>query len=275
MATVLPVTTRRLIKGALRLINVIATNEEPNSDDTDIALQSLDGLLSSLGTDLLNIFTFNPKRFLLVGGKQEYKLGPALDSAGQPTGADWVVERPMRIEQVKLILYPNVASVDGETVITANQGTLFLPIDQLNDEEFSSIRIRALQNQWPIASYDNGNYPVRTLSFWPIPTQSNAVELWMWDPLSLYEDLDQQLNLPQGYERYLRYKLAVELAPEFGKEVSPAVMAVMVEAEENVKALNQQIPRAYPSALAASLGPRGRGFTYLDMIGGPMVRQRY
>lgn len=269
MATVLPVTTRRLIKGALRLINVVAANEEPLAEDTDITLQAFDGLVSSLGTDILNIFTFNPQRFLLTGGKQTYTLGPAFDTDGNPTGADWVTERPMRIEQMQLILYPTIG---GGGEIGANQQTLFLPIAMLDDQEYASIRIRALQNQWPIAVYDNGNWPIRTLSFWPIPTQTNGVEIWMWDPLSLYENLDQELNLPQGYERYLRFKLAVEVAPEFGKEVSPAVLKALEEAEKNVKALNQQIPRSYVSPLAAALQPRGRGYNYLDMVGGPMIR---
>lgn len=275
MATVLPVTTRRLMKGALRLINVIAANEEPLAEDMDITLQAFDGLVSSLSADILNIFTFNPQRFLLEGGKQQYTLGPAFDSDGNPTGADWVTERPMRIEQIKLILYPVITYVNNEPVITENQQTLFLPIEMLDDQEYASIRVRALRNQWPTVVYDNGNWPVRTLSFWPIPTQTNGVEIWMWDPLSLYENLDQELNLPQGYERYLRFKLAVEIAPEFGKEVSPAVLKGLEEAEKNVKALNQQLPRAYPSIQAASLQPRGRGWNYLTMITGDALPRQW
>jgi len=99
-------TTRQLMKGALRLINVIGANEEPTADDADITLDALNGLVDSLGTDLLNIHTFTPYRFPLVPGQQDYTLGPALDKNGTPLNPDWVVTRPNRIEQAKLLLYP-------------------------------------------------------------------------------------------------------------------------------------------------------------------------
>lgn len=109
-------TTRNLIKGAMRLINVTAANEEPSQDDMEIALSSLNGLVDSLGNDILNIYTVQPYYFPLTPGKQHYTLGPALDSAGNLTGADWVITRPMRIEQAKLLLYPQI-SYPSEPVV--------------------------------------------------------------------------------------------------------------------------------------------------------------
>lgn len=106
-------TARKLIKGSLRLINAIAANEEPSAEDTDITISALNGMLDSMANDLLNVYTFTPYRFLLEAGKTDYLLGPALDSAGIATGADWVVERPMRIEQAKVMLYPSVVCEPG------------------------------------------------------------------------------------------------------------------------------------------------------------------
>lgn len=421
-------TMRTLLTGALRLINVVQANEEPTADDMDISLQSFNGLLDSMANDLLNIFTFTPYRFLLASGQRDYLVGPALDSAGNPTGADWVTTRPMRIEQAKLILYPTVAygeagsnynycvtltcrngydgdvgvagyigstppfqvvqtpqgqldiadplwlttggysssffmgsgattlavpdvvpmevgetrtfgnseygffqfdywfpcregdqlwvtssTFSGQTpwnvvvtvgpdadngeqytltsggdspytqelsvtrnanigtraapVITTagvtigvNQGSIVLPIGSLSDEDYSSISMRALQSTWPTNFYDSGSYPTRKLSFWPVPQQQYAVELWMWEPLATKDSLDEQLNLPPGYERYLRYKMAIELAPEFGKEVGPAVRASCEEAEAGIKRMNQRIPRVFNSVSASQLYAGQRGY---------------
>ena len=113
-------TTRNLIKGALRLINVTAANEEPSQDDMEISLSSLNGLVDSLGNDILNIYTVQPYYFPLTPGKQHYTLGPALDSAGNLTGADWVITRPMRIEQAKLLLYPTITYPSEPVVVGCN-----------------------------------------------------------------------------------------------------------------------------------------------------------
>lgn len=71
----------------------------------DISREALNALISSKSNELLNIHTITPYTFSLVPGQHEYKLGPALDDAGAATGADWVVERPMRIEKANLLLY--------------------------------------------------------------------------------------------------------------------------------------------------------------------------
>jgi len=91
----------------MRLNRLIATNETPTDDEMRVAQQSLAGLIDSLQTDLLNIYTTSPHRFLLTPGQGEYTLGPAVDN-GELTGADWILPRPVRIEQAKLLLYPQI-----------------------------------------------------------------------------------------------------------------------------------------------------------------------
>ncbi len=257
-------TARQLFKGAMRLINVIGTNEEPTADDMDITREAFNAMVGSMGTDLLNIYTFTPHKFVLTPGQWQYTLGPAVDSAGANTNADWVIERPMRIEQMKLILNPEI---DGSNV-TITTSSLFLPINMLQDEDFASIRVRYLSNKWPTVCYDDGGFPTRQLNFWPIPTEVNAVEIWMWEPLAIFDNLDEVLNFPPGYERYLRTKLAIEIAPEFGKSVSPSVMESYLESRNNIKGLNQQIPKKILSRAAYSIGQRQQQFTYIDMIRG-------
>ena len=163
--------------------------------------------------------------------------------------------------------------------ISINQQTLSIPLRKVDDDDYSSIGLRGLRSTYPTVWYDNGNFPLRTLYFWPVPAQNWAVELWLWQPLDQQVDLDAELNLPPGYERYLRFKLAMELAAEFGKEVPPLVMQQAQEAEAAVKRLNQQTPLAHPSTLArATQGRRvAQGTGIIDSVafrsGGWMLEQ--
>jgi len=154
------------------------------------------------------------------------------------------------------------------------ENTVFLPVAMLSDEEYSAIRLRGMRNKWPTMVYDNGNYPVRTLSFWPVPSEATGVEVWAWEPLDVYADLDTELNLPQGYERYLRFALAVELAAEFGKEVPTAVRANLQDAEANLRRMNQQTPTMKSSKAMDSITNKEKHWNYLDMIMGAGVPRR-
>jgi len=156
---------------------------------------------------------------------------------------------------------PNVYAEATVTVVGAEASgqTLFMPLSLISDERYADIVIRDLKSSWPTKLYDSGSYPVRTIRVWPVPQQQYAVELWMWQPLATYATLDDELNLPPGYERYLRFKLAVEIAPEFGKEVGNSVKLSLNEAEASIKRLNQQLPVGESSVSGAALQQRNHG----------------
>ena len=154
--------------------------------------------------------------------------------------------------------------------ITFGPNTLSIPLRQVDDADFAGIALRGLNSTYPNVWYDNGNYPLRTISLWPIPQQSWAIELWCWEPIGQSTDLDAPLNLPPGYERYLRFKLAVEIAAEFGKEVPPLVLKNLQEAEATIKRMNTQTPLANPSSLAvaSSAGNIPGSVDWVGMRGG-------
>lgn len=167
----------------------------------------------------------------------------------------------------------NSTPLDNGALITT-ENTVFLELGMISDEEFASIRLRCMHNQWPTVMYDNGDFPVRKLSFWPVPASVQGVELWLWSPIDVYASLDEELDLPQGYERYLRYALAVELAAEFGKEIPNVVTAILTEAESNLKKLNQKIPIAKTSGLLDQISNKNKHWNYLDMIMGAGVPRK-
>ena len=233
-------TIRSLITSTLRRLNVVSANETPTAEDMDISQEALNSLIDSMSNIMQNIHTIAPYRFLLTANQYQYKLGPAFDDSGNPTGADWVVTRPMRIEAAVMMVYPAVSGSPPNQVIGATSGTLFRELTQYNYAQYASLTMRNIQSTWPTLVYDDGAYPCRTLSFWPVPQNAYAVELWLWEPLLDYSNLDQELNLPPGYERYLTLKLAVEVAPEFGKSISEGMLSNLQDAETSIRTLNNQ-----------------------------------
>ena len=158
----------------------------------------------------------------------------------------------MRIESAILMVYP---AISGNT-IGQTSSTLFYRLKQDTYREYADLTMRGIESTWPTEIYDDGAFPCRNLSFWPVPQTQVAVELWLWQPLTTYANLDEELNLPTGYERYLVLKLALEIAPEFGKSVTQTLVDQYEESRKVVQNLNQQVTKSTLSNAAKALGGR-------------------
>jgi hypothetical protein len=222
---------RKIITGAMRLLGLVQANDVPTDVEIQLGIKTLNVMIDSWSNDRLMIFKLQPYYFQTAGGQQNYTLGPA---------GDWVVERPMRIEQA----YTNLTSNQGNGLQTTS-----LPISMANDNQWSSIVTKYVQTQIPTILYDNGNYPTRTISLYPIPTGTIDIVLWLWQPLLTFANIDEMIEFPKGYVRCIRYNLAVELAPDYGKTASPLVTDTAINTKMNIATINAvpQYARMDPS----------------------------
>lgn len=209
-------TIRELITGSLRLINVVQANEVPTAADIDTGFTALNAMLDSWSTERLSIFTMNPYTFTVIPNQSVYTLGP---------GGDWNIIRPMEL----LMLYVRYVTSGIETDI---------PMEKLTFEQYSSIGVKQTVSQLPLKYYDDGNFPLRGVTVWPVPAATRTVVAWLWQPLIDPTSLDQQLEFPKGYERALRFALAMELAPEFGKAVPEEILKIARNSKGIIKRLN-------------------------------------
>jgi hypothetical protein len=215
-------TIRELITGSLRLINVVQANEVPTADDMNISFEAFNQMLENWSTEKLSIFSMNPYIFSFVPAKKTYTLGP---------GGDWDIERPM--ELMNAYVHYEVPSGIGPA-----PSKIDIPMQKLTDEQYAAITVKNIGAVFPSKYYDNGNYPLRTVTVWPIPLTVQEVQLWLWQPLADATSIDDQVNFPKGYARSLRFALAVELASEFGKTVAPQVKAIAARSKAQIKRLN-------------------------------------
>lgn len=141
------------------------------------------------------------------------------------SAGDWNIVRPMRIEQAYVIWSNTTQTTD-------------IPMSLLNNSQYASIPVKSTPSTFPFALYDNGAYPLRKVSIWPIPTVATPLRLWLREPLVDLTQLDQIVQYPPGYERAFRFCLAVELAAEFGKTIDPVIQGTAIKAKEEIASFN-------------------------------------
>lgn len=209
----------QLIEGAARLIGVLAEGESLSAQGANDALNALNDLLDSWSNEGLIAFPMLREAFALssVGLSQTYTWG----SAGTLASI-----RPQSVRKALIQLTGTTPAIE-------------LPMTILNVDQYAGVVLKSLQSNFPLFCYIDDAYPSRNVNVWPVPTDStNSLVFYSVKPLIDLATLPTILSLPPGYQRALRYALAVDLAPEYGKSVPDSVVAIAVESKAAIKRNN-------------------------------------
>lgn len=219
-------TARVLIEQSLRTLGVLMTGEAPTADEAEDARIALNQMLDSWSTERLTVFEVFTQDFNFVAGQAAYTVG---------TGGDFNVARPPRIERVSVIdARQSPATEESVEIIRdlARWQRIYTKGTQDDDPYFA---------RWDGAAAGG----LGTLTFFPVPSTAGPsvkARLYMWRAFAAVTSLDTDFELPQGYERAIRYGLAVELAAEYGKMPPPTVAANAGQAKYNVRRMNADAP---------------------------------
>lgn len=209
-----------LISSSLRLINVLASGEACPIAEANDALVVFNDMIDSWNTMRLAIFTTRSDDFPLVLSQQSYTLG---------TGGDFNIPRPPQIDGMSaILLYDPSNPVEVPMVMYS--------VDQWQNQ----VPVKKVTGSFPLICYDDGGFPLRTLSMWPIQSTgvTNKVRIYSWQALTGAAALNTAIAVPPGYRQAFRFNLAVLLGAEFTATVPPSVAALAVESLGRVKALN-------------------------------------
>jgi len=212
-------TALNVIEGALRLIGAKAGGESVSGDDASDGLDVLDQMLDAWNADRLAIYTASTADYALVGGQQVYTLGP---------GGDFDTNRPARIDAMSAILLNNPSN------------PIEVPMNLYSVEDWQTkVPVKNVTGSFPLLCYDTGDFPLRSLNMWPIPsTSGNTVRIYSWQGLGIPSTFQTILSFPPGYAEAFRYNLAVRLAPEYQATLRPEVVAIAAESLARVKTMN-------------------------------------
>lgn len=205
----------------MRLINVLGVGETPSAVEANQALSSLNDMIDTWSNENLLIYAKAYESFPLVVNKQAYLMGTG--------SADFNTVRPQMIEAM------NFQQISGTT-------TVELPIEIINQDQWASISVKTITSNLPTRMWPQYTFPYVTLNFWPIPDVTNNVIIWSWKPFtSVAASLTTAIALPPGYNKALRYNLAVELAPEYGKSLDSTVIAQATNSKAALKRMNSRV----------------------------------
>lgn len=199
---------------------MIAEGQTPSANTTNDALTSLNDLLDSWSNESLITFPILREQlsFASAGAKQVYTWG---------TGGDLNSARPMRIQTAAIQLNSSSPSVE-------------LPMDILNEDQYAAVILKGTTSSFPLCVYIDDAYPTRSINVWPVPTDTtNNLILYSQKPL-VSAALSTPLSLPPGYQRALRFNLAIELGPEFGRPVPQEVIALAEQSKAAIKRNNKK-----------------------------------
>lgn len=98
---------------------------------------------------------------------------------------------------------------------------------------------------WGGGSYSSGvwgeqAYQVNNLYLYPVPSTASTLTLYSRKALLQFDSLTTDINFPKGYERALKYALAVELAPEYQVSAGQDVIALAIAAKASLKRTNKR-----------------------------------
>lgn len=214
-------TAQDIIKGALRNCMSYQSGDQLDAPDAADCLEYLNDLLGSLSTEHNAVFGSLENILYFTGGKYQYTIG--IDPTGATT-ADFKVQRPLRI-------------TNAFTRITTSVSGYDYPIDIIDQDQYVSFGLKSIPYPWPTALWYNNTYPLGTISFYGAPTGGGELHLFT-DTVLGNLTLNQNINMPQGYARALKWLLAKEICSPFGFPLTPAIEKMARESWAVVKALN-------------------------------------
>jgi hypothetical protein len=178
----------------MRLIGSIAAGETMETSELNDAFVTFNQMLSSWNTEGASLVSRKSLNVFLSPGMGTYAL---------PI-------RPVKIDAASSA----ISGVDSALEIVDAAGWEAIPIPE---KAMQSIFLRRL--------YCDYAFPASTIRLWPTPRVGGSLELWVYATVPPYQTLDDPINLPDGYEAGLRWNLAVNLAPEYGRPLDQVVAA--------------------------------------------------
>lgn len=214
-----------IIRGAMRKVGILAAGEPLPPEDGADAIGTFERMVDAWTNETLLIPTVNVVTKLLFAGQGEYTIGIFPEPVPNPLPLTHIeTARPERI----------LASF-----IRDRFGTDYI-LEIIEVETYSRIS-RKVNTSRPSRFYLRKGWPLNTILFEALPFADETLHLEVVQPLSeilkTAEPTDV-IDLPPGYKRALEYNLALDLAPEWGKDPSSVVVVTAVEAKKWLKRQN-------------------------------------
>lgn len=186
-----------LIKGALRLIGVLAQGETPSTDQVTEAAEALNYLVKAWQADGMPLWGIKEYELTLVASTAKYRIG-----LGQTVN----ISKPLRI----ISAYRSTGTTDT-------------PLTIITRDEYNRLGTKS-NTGYPIQIYYDVQNTYGDLYVNPVPDATVAADstitLVYQRPFEDFDAAADEPDFPQEWFDALKYGLATRLAPEYGVPVS-------------------------------------------------------
>jgi hypothetical protein len=203
-------TAQELIKMALRVIGVVATGETPSNDDMQDALLAMKVMFREWAADELMVYTTEINTFTLAAGVVSYTIG---------SGATINTTRPESIRSAFI-----------------TQDGLDHELDIISEEEYIEIADKDLGHNYAASLWYKPTYPNGTIYLWP--PGGGVLNLHSMKQLTEPTSLTASVQFPGPYDAAIKWNLAEQMCPEYGKEPSPYIVKKAEDSLDNIINLN-------------------------------------
>lgn len=138
---------------------------------------------------------------------------------------DFKMPRPLRV-------------TNSFTRITTQVSGLDYPIEIISQDRYIEIGFKGISAPWPIVAWYNPTVPLGNIYFYQNPSGGGELHLFTDNILTNLATLTQNVVVPQGYIRMIKWNLARELAPEYGKPWTALMEKNAKDSWDAVKSLN-------------------------------------
>jgi hypothetical protein len=211
-----------IINRALRLIGVAQTSETASSAEAADAFSVLNMMIGQWNNESLMLYGYMNELFPLIPTTGVYTIGP---------GGDIDTVRPQKIVRAFVRYNPsglNTFQYDYQLEIVPN-------------DKYQEIFLKQLTVTYPIYLFYDNKFPLGTITLYPYPSQACSLGLSSWNQILQFTNLIQDIDMPPGYESALSYNLAVEIAPEYGKQIDQIIYDKANETKAAIMRTNHTI----------------------------------
>jgi hypothetical protein len=209
-------TARELISKTFKLLGTHAAGETPSADEINDGLSTLNQMLAVWSNENLAVYQKVREEFTLTPSTAAYTWG---------TSGTFNSSRPIQVIDARLELQGS----DPQEI----------PIKILTTKEYAELSSKEMSSTMPQAVYFDGAHPLLGVTFWPVPSAAEKAVFYSLKPFSTLT-LATELSYPPGYEKAIRFNLAIDLAPEYGVQLDAIVMQQAMESKSEIKRKNIQ-----------------------------------
>jgi hypothetical protein len=198
-------TVGAIIRSSLRKLGVLASGEPLSASDGQDSLEVLGQMIDGWSGEPLMIPVSTSVKFTLLDGVTKYTIGRY---AGAAPANHIETARP---EQIVSAFIRDQGNTDYSLKTLSEEA-----LASLSTKDNPSIPSRYILRQgWPLSEIEFNTAPYQ-------PLELNMILVQPLNAILPTANLTDAIDLPPGYERALVFNLCVDLADEWGKEVSAA-----------------------------------------------------